>query len=95
MIILLAGLPPLQTLACSASSPCKDIGEKMFMFDLRENIFIFDLRENIFIFDLRENIFIFDLRENIWREKLIQKLLFWVEAPASPPVPTMQGLHLK
>ena len=77
MIILLAGLPPLQTLACSASSPCKDIGEKMFMFDLRENIFIFDLRENI------------------WREKLIQKLLFWVEAPASPPVPTMQGLHLK
>ena len=86
MIILLAGLPPLQTLACSASSPCKDIGEKMFMFDLRENIFIFDLRENIFIFDLREN---------IWREKLIQKLLFWVDAPASPPVPTMQGLHLK
>ena len=77
MIILLAGLPPLQTLACSASSPCKDIGEKMFMFDLRENIFIFDLRENI------------------WREKLIQKLLFWVDAPASPPVPTMQGLHLK
>ena len=86
MIILLAGLPPLQTLACSASSPCKDIGEKMFMFDLRENIFIFDLREKMFIFDLREN---------IWREKLIQKFLFWVEAPASPPVPTMQGLHLK